>query len=165
MRLWLSSELWALLVPTHPIQDTSPVWKKRAHLDARSEFRDIISTLLHRDGQTLVHLHRKNPSVHTLLPPAWLWLNFSLQDKVKINTGSATFPLLTSMEAAQIFNHENNMEKWSRKAMEGSELASKVPRDPGSSVEDGVVTGTKQILDLEEDCLSLKGHFLCWSLF
>lgn len=47
----------------------------------------------------------------------------------------------------------------------GSELASKMPRDPGSSMEDGAFTGTKQILDLEEDCLSLKSHFLCWSLF
>lgn len=47
----------------------------------------------------------------------------------------------------------------------GSELASKMPRDPGSSMEDEAFTGTKQILDLEEDCLSLKSHFLCWSLF
>lgn len=48
--------------------------------------------------------------------------------------------------------------------MEGSELASKVPRDPGSSVKDRAVTRTKQILDLEGDCPSLKSHFLCWSL-
>lgn len=56
------------------------------------------------------------------------------------------------------------MEKQSRKEMEGSELASKVPRDPGSSVEDRAVTGTKQIFDLE-DYLSIKRHFLCWSFF
>lgn len=123
MRVWLYSELWALLVPT---QDTSPVWKK-AQLRVRSEFRDIISTLLHRDGQTLVHLHSKNPPVHTLLPPAWLWFNFSLQDKVKINTGSAAFPLLIAMEAAQILNHEDNMEKWSRKEMEAVNLPAKCP--------------------------------------
>lgn len=49
--------------------------------------------------------------------------------------------------------------------MEGSELASKLPRDPGSSMEDRAVTGTKQILDLEEDCLYIKIHFLCRSFF
>lgn len=150
------AELWALLVPTLPRQDTSP-----AQLGARSEFRDIINTPLHRDG----HLHSKIPQVHTLLPPAWLCFDFSLHDTVKINTGSAIFPLLTALEAALIFNHGNNTEKWSRMEMEGSEPASKVPRNPGSSVEDGVVTGTKQIFDLEEDYLFLKSHFSCWSLF
>lgn len=111
-------------------------------------------------GKYLSNSTAKPHEFHTLLPPAWLWFNFSLQDRVKINTGSATFPLLMAMEAAQILNHKNNMEKWSRKEMEGSKFDSKVPRDPGSSM-DGVVIGTKPILDLEEDCLSLKSHFLC----
>lgn len=38
--------------------------------------------------------------------------------------------------------------------MQASEPASKVLRDPSRSVEDGVVTGTQYIFDLE-DCLSL----------
>lgn len=88
----------------------------------------LSATPLHRDGQVLEHLHSKNPRVHILLPPAWLCFSFSLQDREKTSTGSATFSLLMATEAAQILNHENNMEKWSRMEMEGSEPARKVPR-------------------------------------
>lgn len=114
--------------PYMPETGHQPCLKKRAQLGARSEFRDITSTPLHRDGQILIHLHCKKSRVHTLLPPTCLCFNFSLQDREKINTGSATLPLLVATEAAQILNHENNMEKRSGMEMEGSEPASKVPR-------------------------------------